>query len=181
MDYVLDACACARQGTAALCEALDGGYVLLALPSNAPPEVFDHVKWSCNETANSQRERLQACGVGVRTLLGRWSDIDEVTDVHALLERLKTSKACPRVLAMAPKLEAMLAIWKPGEEKQQPPSTIPGVAPWAEFSEERQAQRLAELEAFNAKTPPTSPSTVAKSPTTPSTIGSPESKGGFSP
>ena len=51
------------------------------------------------------------------------------------------------------------------------------VAPWAEFSEERQAQRLAELEAFNAKTPPTSPSTVAKSPTTPSTIGSPESKG----
>jgi hypothetical protein len=55
------------------------------------------------------------------------------------------------------------------------------VAPWAEFSEERQAQRLAELEAFNAKTPPTSPSTVAKSPTTPSTIGSPESKGGFSP
>ena len=203
--------------------------------------------------------------------MGRWSDIDEVTDVHALLERLKTSKACPRVLAMAPKLEAMLAIWKPGEEKQQPPSTITGVAPWAqptapqepwaanaalrarlqareraassrdprgvpdprirsgrpprapsslnpvsegsasvpqplpafdasteannptdwedddtvapwaEFSEERQAQRLAELEAFNAKTPPTSPSTVAKSPTTPSTIGSPESKGGFSP
>ena len=80
LDYVLDACACARQGTAALCEALDGGYVLLALPSNAPPEVFDHVKWSCSETANSQRERLQACGVAVRTLLGRWSDIDEVTD-----------------------------------------------------------------------------------------------------
>ena len=271
IDYVLDACACARQGTAAICEALDGGYVLLALPSNAPPEVFAGVKWSCSETANSQRERLQACGVSVRTLLGRWSDIDEVTDVHALLERLKKSKACPRVLAMAPKLEAMLAIWKPGEEKQQPPSTITGVAPWAqptapqepwaanaalrarlqareraassrdprgvpdprirsgrpprapsslnpvsegsasvpqplpafdasteannptdwedddtvapwaEFSEERQAQRLAELEAFNAKTPPTSPSTVAKSPTTPSTIGSPESKGGFSP
>ena len=132
IDYVLDACACARQGTAAICEALDGGYVLLALPSNAPPEVFDGVKWSCSETANSQRERLQACGVGVRTLLGRWSDIDEVTDVHALLERLKTSKACPRVLAMAPKLEAMLAIWKPGEEKQQPPSTITGVAPWAQ-------------------------------------------------
>ena len=40
LDYVLDACACARQGTAALCEALDGGYVLLALPSNAPPEVL---------------------------------------------------------------------------------------------------------------------------------------------
>ena len=75
---------------------------------------------------------MQACGVGVRTLLGRWSDIDEVTDVHALLERLKTSKACPRVLALAPKLEAMLAIWKPGEEKQQPPSTITGVAPWAQ-------------------------------------------------
>ena len=34
----------ARRGGVAACEALDGGYVLLALPSNAPPEVFDGVR-----------------------------------------------------------------------------------------------------------------------------------------
>jgi hypothetical protein len=251
LDYVLDACTAARNNMAVVCEALDGGYVLIALPQSAPPEVFDGVKWSCAETCNSQRAQLQKSGVEVRTMMDRWPDVDEVTDVSALLERLKESKACPRVLELNHKLQALLAIWQPGVEPQpahrpvvapwaQPPAPqepwaasaalrarlaardrtnqrdprgvpdprlktgrpprapsslhpvtegaaadqppLPAfdaataaanptdwedddtVAPWAEFSAEQQAQRLADLEVFNAKTPPTSPSTVGGSP-----------------
>lgn len=62
-------------------------YVLLGLPAGASLDVFSHVKWSCESTAESQREQLDKCGLS--TKIGEeYDDVDELKDLQALYQRL---------------------------------------------------------------------------------------------
>lgn len=70
-----------------LCPAADGGYGLLAVPSNAPSAIFDGVQWSHSLTAVSQIKSLTDCGIPV--VLGPlMHDVDTCEDVVALEGRL---------------------------------------------------------------------------------------------
>ena len=104
VDFVLDAAGAARAGAAVVHDSTDGGYVLVALPPDAPGAVFDDVEWSTTRTAASQRARLEACGVRVEAQRGEaWGDVDEAEDLLALLDRLAKKEAgeCPSLDAVA--------------------------------------------------------------------------------
>jgi len=75
---------------AVLCPANDGGYGMLAVPSQAPTDrVFTGIRWSDPLTALGQLKALTDCGVPVR--LGRMmNDIDEPDDLKALCQRLQS-------------------------------------------------------------------------------------------
>jgi len=96
---------CQDPGHAYICGADDGGYVLLGLPAEAPADqVFAGVHWSAQDTAASQTEVLEACGL--RVVRGEThSDIDELSDLLALkgrleaLSRREREEICPRVAA----------------------------------------------------------------------------------
>eukprot|EP00593_Proboscia_inermis_P005565 CAMPEP_0171317084 /NCGR_PEP_ID=MMETSP0816-20121228/77993_1 /TAXON_ID=420281 /ORGANISM="Proboscia inermis, Strain CCAP1064/1" /LENGTH=113 /DNA_ID=CAMNT_0011809927 /DNA_START=80 /DNA_END=417 /DNA_ORIENTATION=+ len=48
-----------------ICPAVDGGYVLLSLPSTCPLEIFDNVEWSTENTCTSQIAALKKAGLEV--------------------------------------------------------------------------------------------------------------------
>ena len=111
MEFVERAAAAARRGEAVVHDCADGGYVLVALPRDAPPAVFDDVRWSCAETAASQRAALARNGIVVAARSGpAWRDVDEADDVAALAARLAAAPgACPALDALRPRLEARLS------------------------------------------------------------------------
>lgn len=76
----------AASGRAGLLPALDGGYVLLALPAKAPTSVFENVPWSCAETAAMQQAQLARCGLACDILTPPFFDVDEEKDL-ALLQK----------------------------------------------------------------------------------------------
>jgi glycosyltransferase A (GT-A) superfamily protein (DUF2064 family) len=76
-----------EQSKAYLNPALDGGYSALTLPVNAPPKIFEGIRWSCSLTAISQLKALS--DYGIDTVLGSvMNDIDETCDVENLAKRL---------------------------------------------------------------------------------------------
>ncbi|MEI6232151.1 MAG: TIGR04282 family arsenosugar biosynthesis glycosyltransferase [Planctomycetota bacterium] len=78
----------ARTGSAFLSRAHDGGYVLLALPENAPLNVFDNIAWSSTYTARDQIDQLKRCGIETVVSERVWRDVDEPDDLMALVARL---------------------------------------------------------------------------------------------
>jgi glycosyltransferase A (GT-A) superfamily protein (DUF2064 family) len=73
---------------ALLCPAADGGYGLLSLPLSAPANaVFQNVKWSHAQTAQTQQEALTRAQVPV-TVGSLMHDIDEPHDLEELCQRL---------------------------------------------------------------------------------------------
>jgi len=75
----------ARLGEAYLLPSEDGGYVLLALPENATPAVFENVAWSTHDAARTQAEQIQRCSLKIEIAAETFFDVDEEAD----LERLK--------------------------------------------------------------------------------------------
>lgn len=76
-----------EQSKAYLNPALDGGYSSLILPENAPPKIFEGIRWSCSLTAISQLKALS--DYGIDTVLGSvMNDIDETHDVENLAKRI---------------------------------------------------------------------------------------------
>ncbi len=85
-------------GPACITPADDGGYVLLALPDEAPPDVFEQIEWSTRETAAQQMRQLSRCGIG-RICSEPWPDVDEPGDLPALFQRLEANPTrAPRTL-----------------------------------------------------------------------------------
>mmetsp|Transcript_27899 Transcript_27899/g.44230 ORF Transcript_27899/g.44230 Transcript_27899/m.44230 type:complete len:311 (+) Transcript_27899:38-970(+) len=60
--------------------ASDGGYVMIDLPPNASPQVFDDVLWSNEKTCQSQIAQIKKCGVEVVKDAQVLSDVDEIED-----------------------------------------------------------------------------------------------------
>ncbi len=77
-----------KRGTAYCTEASDGGYASLSLPSNAPCEVFENIRWSSRDTAMDQAQQLRNCGIECHRDYS-WPDVDESGDVAKLFDRLK--------------------------------------------------------------------------------------------
>ena len=87
----------AAHGRAGLLPALDGGYVLLALPKNAPATVFENVTWSCGETAAMQQAQLARCGIDCEVLAPPCFDVDEERDLAVLQKYLaEFQESAPR-------------------------------------------------------------------------------------
>lgn len=109
---VVSAAATAR-GAAVVHDSSDGGYVLAALPPDCPSDVFDQVEWSTEQTAESQRARLRACGVPVAAAEGgAWEDIDEPNDVWRLASRLAaTPGLCPALDDVLPRITGATHEW----------------------------------------------------------------------
>lgn len=87
-----------RQASCYICPAMDGGYVLLTIPlhllatkSISCEDLFSSVLWSCCDTLSSQSACLQSAGFKV--VIGRttYRDIDDVEDLHALIEKYPLS------------------------------------------------------------------------------------------
>mmetsp|Transcript_28013 Transcript_28013/g.66239 ORF Transcript_28013/g.66239 Transcript_28013/m.66239 type:complete len:253 (+) Transcript_28013:54-812(+) len=97
---LLEAQGAAASGTAYLCPATDGGYVLLALPTAATERVFEGVVWSTSGTCQSQHEAIAREGIAV-TYGPTLRDVDEEEDLRALREELdreqEKQQLCPRV------------------------------------------------------------------------------------
>ncbi|KAJ8600679.1 hypothetical protein CTAYLR_007434 [Chrysophaeum taylorii] len=108
LDAVLAAARVARDDAAAVVlDATDGGYVLAALPAHCPSDVFFHVEWSTDHTADSQRARIRECGVPVSPAgFEPWEDVDDQTDVRSLAARLAASPGlCPALEKTISRLE----------------------------------------------------------------------------
>jgi glycosyltransferase A (GT-A) superfamily protein (DUF2064 family) len=90
----------ARSGSAYLCPAGDGGYVLLGLPSEVPGGVFEGVDWSMATTAVSQIRALNAHGLRVQ-IGPTYADIDEAPDLFRLATSPHLQALCPRSVAAA--------------------------------------------------------------------------------
>lgn len=92
LAFIEEAKATAEAGKAVVRDAVDGGYVILAVPARAPPEIFDDVEWSTANTAQSQKQRLLQCGVPLCTKpRAPWYDVDDMDDLAALKKRLPPS------------------------------------------------------------------------------------------
>jgi len=82
-SHVERSIAMASTGTPYMLPASDGGYVLLTLPLTCPATVFDHISWSCDQTAHLQIGRLEEAGLGC-TVEESLSDVDELADLDQL-------------------------------------------------------------------------------------------------
>ena len=96
----------ARAGRAYIQRAHDGGYVLLALPETAPPDVFRGIRWSAPTTAAEQTARIRESGIAIVESADAWWDIDESADLAPLRERLE------RIPEIAPETLSVLRILK---------------------------------------------------------------------
>lgn len=86
--------------SAYLVSADDGGYVLVALPGHAPPEVFRNIEWSSSRTCADQLRQLVRCGMKPIVRAASWPDVDEAKDLSLLEQRLEREPAiAPRTLA----------------------------------------------------------------------------------
>jgi rSAM/selenodomain-associated transferase 1 len=90
----------ARQGRAHIVPARDGGYVLLALPHQAPTTVFDSIDWSTGAECRQQQARILESGIPCSVDTTVWSDVDEAADLPVLVRSLNaTPNLAPRTLA----------------------------------------------------------------------------------
>jgi glycosyltransferase A (GT-A) superfamily protein (DUF2064 family) len=88
----------AEEGSAYISPASDGGYVLLAVPAQAPNGVFDEVQWSSERTLDSQVAAVRrAAGIPVATG-GTFTDVDDSDG----LQQLCASFGTPEGVALCP-------------------------------------------------------------------------------
>jgi len=72
----------------------DGGYYLVGATRNTPP-IFDDIPWSTPEVLPTTIERLNQADISLAQL-DPWYDVDEVYDLHRLIEDLRNeSRAEP--------------------------------------------------------------------------------------
>ena len=101
LDAINTGICSASQGIAFCMAASDGGYVLLALPADAPADVFADIRWSTRETAADQIDQLRRCGVDTKRGGDAWPDVDEPEDIAGLVERLSENPViAPRTLCV---------------------------------------------------------------------------------
>lgn len=81
IEYAVEA---ANKGDAYICQAEDGGFILLGVPKNCPPSVFESVHWSSDDTYSTQVNAIKAHGISC-TKGTTYFDIDDVSDVKRLL------------------------------------------------------------------------------------------------
>jgi len=80
------------KGRAYLNPAVDGGYGMLCVPSQASSSIFDGVRWSCALTAVSQLKSITDDDVDI-TLGSLMNDVDTADDVRELAIRLCAAKS----------------------------------------------------------------------------------------
>ena len=81
-----------NKGLAHINPSHDGGYGMLCLPPQAPPSVFEGVRWSDPLTAVSQMKALSDEGIAV-TVGSLMRDIDEMEDLVGLAQRLRLARS----------------------------------------------------------------------------------------
>jgi glycosyltransferase A (GT-A) superfamily protein (DUF2064 family) len=81
-----------NKGLAYINPSHDGGYGMLCLPPQAPPSVFEGVRWSDPLTAVSQIKALSDEGIAV-TIGSLMRDIDEMEDLLGLAKRLRLARS----------------------------------------------------------------------------------------
>lgn len=87
--------------------ALDGGYVLLSFPLNAPLSIFDDIPWSSDKTAAVQKVRLQQAGL--RCVLGETLlDVDDGDGLAAFMNGRENSR--PRFSRTVQAVEDILGL-----------------------------------------------------------------------
>lgn len=89
----------AEPSKAFLSPALDGGYVLLALPGHCGKEAFWDVAWSTGAAFATQLNALTECGLRVTIGKEVFRDVDEEDDYLALAKDLKENQtySCERL------------------------------------------------------------------------------------
>ncbi|HCK41754.1 MAG TPA: glycosyltransferase [Planctomycetaceae bacterium] len=65
----------------------DGGYYLVGAVQKTPP-IFANIPWSTPEVLTSTLEQISLAGLSY-TLLDSWYDVDEIYDLHRLIEDLQ--------------------------------------------------------------------------------------------
>mmetsp|Transcript_38544 Transcript_38544/g.120677 ORF Transcript_38544/g.120677 Transcript_38544/m.120677 type:complete len:294 (-) Transcript_38544:1370-2251(-) len=117
------------EGCAVIHPSTDGGYVCLALPPSAPSIVFHNVRWSCEETFETQVAAIRAQGVDV-SIGEAETDIDDEDDLRAWYIRACARQAslrerCPRTFQLA---QALF----PGRSRLRAPllAVLVGVLAW---------------------------------------------------
>ena len=75
----------------------DGGYYLVGAATHTPP-IFEGVAWSTSAVLSQTLERATSAGLRHK-LLPTWYDIDQLTDLQHLNERLTETNAWPELLA----------------------------------------------------------------------------------
>jgi rSAM/selenodomain-associated transferase 1 len=82
-----------RQGDSQLVlgPAHDGGFTLLGTNTALPSALFDGIHWSAPQTMQQVCERAAQRKLAVNTDLPLWRDVDEIGDLQALFERLRSS------------------------------------------------------------------------------------------
>lgn len=81
-----------NKGLAYINPSHDGGYGMLCLPPQAPPSVFEGVRWSDPLTAVSQIKAVSDEGIVV-TIGSLMRDIDEMEDLLGLAKRLRLARS----------------------------------------------------------------------------------------
>eukprot|EP01084_Bolivina_argentea_P249956 418598_1 len=69
-----------NKNNAYIIPANDGGYVMIDLPPNVSPKVFDNVLWSHEKTCESQIASIQKCGINVIKSDLILADVDDIQD-----------------------------------------------------------------------------------------------------
>lgn len=77
--------------------AQDGGFYLLGV-RHGPQGMLDDLPWSTPDTLSAAEARLRSLGLRTRRI-EPWYDVDEPTDLEALLARLSEHERAPRTRA----------------------------------------------------------------------------------
>lgn len=103
-ERVRNAAEGAARGVAQVLPAQDGGYVLLSVPANCPPDIFNGIPWSCDKTCDAQIASIR--GNGVDVVVGQTlADVDEPSDLDELIKGKHKLQDFPRTLQV---LEALI-------------------------------------------------------------------------
>jgi glycosyltransferase A (GT-A) superfamily protein (DUF2064 family) len=68
----------------------DGGYYLVGAARRTPP-IFDDIPWSTSEVWPATLARLKQSGISYAAL-DLWYDVDEIFDLHRLIEDLRDAR-----------------------------------------------------------------------------------------
>ena len=68
----------------------DGGYYLIGAANKTPP-IFSEIPWSTPQVLPATIERLRQLGISY-TQLDPWYDVDEIYDLHKLIEDLRDER-----------------------------------------------------------------------------------------
>lgn len=86
----------------------DGGYYLIGVAERVPP-IFEDMPWSGPELLKATTSRLQAAGIAFETL-DPWYDVDELFDLHQLIDDLRDEQDDPPLQVLLCQLLEVLEI-----------------------------------------------------------------------